>query len=482
MRKGFWVILLLIVVSSCFRPHYQRQYVDIPESWRIETDEASTLCNFRWWEQFNDPVLDELILTALYNNQDLQAAISRVFEFYARLGVTCSKFYPQVYGQYIYTRTKSSIAVPLIGSQSTDMIPSIQRINNDFLGFFNTTWELDFWGRIYSASAAAYADLLSEEEARRAVVLTVVTSVANAYIALRQLDEQLKISIDTLNSREESVKLAKSRFHLGETSELEVKQAEAELEIAAIRKLEFERAIPIQENLLSILVGENPQTIERGKTLDQFSYLIEIPAGLPSELLERRPDILEAEDKLVAANARVTEARALFFPQFTLTGMYGSDSDELRTFLTSPAAMWQYGISMVQTIFDAGKLVYNLDETIAFRNELLYNYRETILNAFREVNDALVENVMDEKIVKEHEIQVEVLGEYLHLATLRYEEGEVDYLNVLDAERSLFSAQLDLVTAQADRFSAIVQLYGALGGGWVYDADSIAMETRACCR
>lgn len=470
MNNLFFITILLILFSGCFRPHYQPQYVNIPESWRFPADESSTLCNARWWEQFEDEVLDALIVMALRNNQDMKIAIYRVFEYYNRLGVVNSALFPSVSGTAMYNRYEASIVAPL------PVFPGFTRFYNDYEAFLSLSWELDFWGRIASASEAAYATLLGQIEARRAVALTLVSSVANAYITLRNLDSQLDVSKKTQISREESLKLAVSRYEQGETSELEVRQAQAELEIAVIRVIELEKAIPIQENQLSILLGDNPRNIDRGRTIETFAYPPSIPAGLPSDILCRRPDIMEAEDQLIAANARVTEARALFFPQITLTGMYGSQSVDLKHFLTGPSEMWQYGVGAVQTIFDAGRTLFLVEGAKTVRDEALANYRQVILNAFMEVNNALIAIEKNKELVAEHKKQVEILLDYLHLAQLRYYEGEVDYLNVLDAERLLFDAQLNLVQAFADNFTAVVDLYRATGGGWVTDADAIAME------
>jgi len=469
MRKIQWM-LSFFVLTGCLRPNYQPQYVDIPCEWRMATNEGNTLCNYRWWKQFQDPVLDELILIALSNNLDLQVAIRRVFEYYARLGISNAAFYPVIDGIASYNRMQSSIALPV------DQPIGVPRTFNDFQGYLNGTWELDFWGRIYSANEASFAELLAQIQARRTVVMTVVTSVANAYFVLRQLDAQLQISKKTLESRLDSLRLAKDRFELGETSEIEVKQAEAEVEIAIIRVIEFERDIPRQENLLSILLGENPHSVIRGLAIDDMDYPLYIPEGLPSDLLTRRPDIMQAEDNLIAANARVTEARALYFPQITLTGQYGSESDQLKNFLSSPAEFWQYGVTAVQSIFDAGKIYYEVRVNEELRNQVLFTYRQTILNAFREVDDALITTEKNRELVTEHIKQVKILNEYLHLAQLRYEEGEIDYLNVLDAERQLFDTELQLAQAYADNLTAIVSLYKALGGGWVADADAIALE------
>lgn len=463
-------ILSISVVTGCFKPNYKRQYVDLPDSWRLQADEGSTLCNLRWWEQFNDPVLNELIWTALNNNLDLRIAISRVLEFYALLGVADSALYPSVYGNASVTRNRTSSAIPL------GLPAALNRPFNIYQATLNLTWELDFWGKIRAATEAAYDDLLASIETRRAVIVTVVTSVANAYITLRGLDGQLVVARKTLKSRQDSLDLAKDRFQLGETSELEVVQAEAELEIAAIRELEFELAIPLQENLLSVLLGQNPHNILRGRSLDTFGYPPVIPAGLPSDLLARRPDIVAAEDQLMALNARVTEARTLQFPQFVLTGAYGSQSDSLRKFLTSPAQIWQYGVNVAQVIFDAGKIQYQIKVAEELRDQALSNYRQVILTAFQQVNDALAQVEWNKKLVAEHHTQVRILELYVSLATLRYLEGEVDYLNVLDAERSLFNAQLDDIQAQADNLNAVVSLYAALGGGWIDDTDAYVVD------
>lgn len=464
----------LLVVSSCLAPNYKAQYVNIADSWRVETNEESTLCNLSWWQQFQDPVLNDFIVAALKNNQDLHVAISRVLEYYARFRIVSAELYPQVDGTASFNRYQTTLELPI------PIIPGQKRIYSIFDAFFSLSWELDFWGRIHSQSEAAYADLLSQVEARRAVVMTVVTSVVNAYITLRAFDGQLEISQKTLESRYQSLDLAENRFFLGETSELEVFQAKAEVEIAAIRLIELQRAIPQQENLLSVLLGENPRQIERGRTLNTFEYPALIPAGLPSDLLRRRPDIVEAEDRLIAANARVSGAQALYFPQISLTGQYGNQSDELHNLLTAPARMWQYGLSATQTIFDAGRIVYQVKEAKALRNEALFTYRQTVLNAFREVDDALIASKKNLELVAENQKQVKILKGYLHLAQLRYNEGEIDYLNVLDAERSLFDAELQLVQAQANNFSAVVDLYGALGGGWIMDADSFALNNSCC--
>ena len=384
MRKLTLLFLSLFILSGCLRARYTPQPVCIPQEWRLEASEGSTLCNFRWWQQFEDEVLNDLIITALNNNQDLKIAIYRVKEFYAQSGVVGSFLYPTVDGVADYENIQSSLATPL------PVLPGIKRVNNNFELFFNLNWELDIWGRIINASDAAYADWLSQIEARRGVVLTLVTSVAHAYISLRSLDAQLVVSQNTLDSRIRSLDIAKSRFELGETSYLEVTQAQAEVEDALIAVIVLKRDIPQQENLLSILLGESPHEIPRGLDIHNFNYPLSIPAGLPSDLLTRRPDIVEAEDQLMASNSRVWEARGDLFPKITLTGIFGSQSDQLKELLKSPAQMWLYGVNAVEPLFNAGRTFYQIDEAKAIRNEALYNYRQTILTALLEVNDALI--------------------------------------------------------------------------------------------
>jgi len=395
-------------------------------------------------------------MEALANNQDLQLAISRVCEYYASYRIARAPMLPFVDLNGTMDRMHSSSNSPI------GIVPGINPTNNDFLLLMSLNWELDSWGRISSATAAACAELLAQTEARRAVVLTVVSAVAKGYFVLRGLDKQLDISKKTLTSRLDSLKLAKDRFELGETSEIEVKQAEAEVESAAIRMIEFERAIPIQENLISVLVGATPHEILRGRDLEAFPLEMEVPTGLPSDLLTRRPDIMQAEDQLIAANARISETRAAFFPQISLTGDYGYLSTKLSEWLTNPAMMWAYGISLLQPVFHNGQVYFTWEKAVAVWNEAIHNYCQVILKAFKEVEDSLIAYQKNLQLVRQHKIQVKVLKDYLHLAQLRYEEGEIDYLNVLDAERLLFDAQLAQAQAQVDSLNAVVALYAAV--------------------
>lgn len=468
MFKKTWMTCLVILLG-CNKPYYHPPVVETPTQWRMNETEGEARANLDWWQEFNDPVLTKLIMHALQNNQELRLAISRVLEFQARLGIAQADFYPQVNFETRTHRLASSTELP------GGLPPTIPRYFNDFFAAFRLVWELDFWGRIQSASQAAFDDLLSSISARQAVAVTVVRTTASAYFVLRGLDAQLVLAKETLESRLKTLELANIRFNLGETSQLEAKQEAAQVEVAAIRALELEKAIAQQENLLSILIGDPPHAIERGPVIQEMHITREIPSGLPSDLLYRRPDIIEAEQQLMAAEARITQARALFFPKVTLTGLYGFESTQLKDLLSSKALLWDFGMNLMQMVFDGWRVSSTVKLAKAQACEAIAIYRQTILQAFREVEDALVGIQKNRQLVAEHNKQIKILKETLHLANLRYAEGEVDYLNVLDTQRDLFNAQLAGVEALTLELMGIVDLYSALGGGWVIEADTIGL-------
>lgn len=470
-RLTAYILIALLVQSCLVHPNYCRPPLEVPETWRISVDESSSYANCRWWEQFGDPVLNSLIKEALENNRDLKVAISRVYEFYGNLMIARSELYPQINVTTERLRQHNSIATG--GS-----IPGTPRTFNEFILLFNGSYDLDIWGKIRSASEAALAQLLASIEARRVVVSTLVTSVATSYILLRQYDKQLQISEQTLKSRQESYNIANARYHGGLTSELDARQAEADVESAAVELTRYEILIAQQENDLSVLIGHPPQAIVRGLSLDDLALPLDVPAGIPSEVLNQRPDILEAEQKLIAANAEIGVAQAQFFPDITLTGYFGNESFHLKDWLTSPAQTWQYAITLLQPLFTGGLLTGQLEVAEAQKYEAYYAYQQTVLVAFKEVEDALISHQKTKEIVNIQKRRVTALKEALHLATLQYNNGEVDYLNVLDAERNLFAAQLDLARFEADTFSTIISLYKALGGGWIADSDNQALQPK----
>jgi multidrug efflux system outer membrane protein len=468
-------------------------------SWRESADDTTTVVNTRWWEQFNDVILNELIQEALAENENLKIATARIAEFRARLGITASQLLPQLNAEGSFSRRKISESLNEFNSSSTSTYSSsyenmnggagippfsssdfFSSFRNDYRTVLSAAYQLDLFGRIQSATDASLADLLAQIEARRTVILTLVSSVATGYLQLRQYDRQLAISIQTVESREKSYNLARIRFLGGLTSELEVKQAASELDEAIIQTLQFKVLIAQQENLLSVLVGHPPTAISRGRAVNEWTLPPEVPAGLPSDLLEQRPDILQAEEQLIAANARIGEARALYFPDISLTGYYGYESAELHHLFTDPSKVWQWAGNLLQPIFAGGRISSTVDLTKAVRSEALHNYQQTVLVALQEVNNALIAHRISKEALQAEYRRVKNLTEYLHLATLQYENGLVDYLNVLDAERKLFDSQLDLAQSQATVFTTLVSLYTALGGGWIIDAENLMKEEKSC--
>jgi outer membrane protein, multidrug efflux system len=446
--------------------------MEMPTSWRIDADAGSTLVNIRWWNELRDPLLSEYIQIALENNKELQVAIWRVREFYAQYQIVRSSLFPQINLEGSALRERFPEGVSFLP-------PNFNPVTDEYSYSFNLSYEIDFWGKFRNASSTAYYEYLAQVENRRTVVLTLVGAVAQAYIFLRDLDLQLKISQLTLESRKESLRIARDRFEGGLTSEIEVAQAASAYEEALAAVVVLERSIPQQENLLSILLGQAPADIARGKDIEQLMLPCEVPSGLPSDLLTRRPDIMQAENLLIAANANIGVARAAFFPQISLTGAYGGDSFELHELFSNPARMWQIGANLLQAIFTGGALIGQLDVAKAQRQEACFQYQQTILNALREVNDALIAYQKTRELVRVNEADVAALKDYLYLAWLRYYEGETQYLTVLDAERQLFTAEIELAQSEGDQFLTLVDLYKALGGGWVIEADNFSLSSEA---
>jgi outer membrane protein, multidrug efflux system len=463
MDKIFHIALIFIIFVSCtFQPPVPIAVVNVPSEWRFQASEESVWNNIRWWEQFEDPVLSDLIKEALENNRDLKVAIDRIYQFAALLGIARSQLYPQI------DLTGSAVRQEL----SIDVSPlplGFRRITNEYTYLFNLSYEVDIWGKVRSAVDSAYADLRGSIYIERGVVLTLISAVATSYIQLRQFDKQYEVAKETVQSRTDSYKLAKLRYEEGLTSELEVFQAESEIENAAAQMVQYEILIPQQEDLLSVLLGRAPGTIERGDLLSEIKLPPVVPAGLPSSLLEQRPDLLAAEESLISANAQIGVAVANFFPQISLTGFYGGESLELRHLFTKRARTWLWGGNFVQPLFTGWLLTNQLREAEAITLEALHSYESAILNAFKEVDDALIAHEKSKELFEIQTKRVSANTNYLYLAILRYNNGQTDYLNVLDAERNLFNSQLDYVSAQANCFLTIIALYKALGGSWLCD-------------
>jgi outer membrane protein, multidrug efflux system len=467
MRKSL-VLLLLLSFSSCVlhRP-YQRPEIELPDTWRLPTSDIAVIANLDWWNLFGDPILNGLIDEALENNKDLKVAIARVYEFWAQYKIVRSQMLPQFFGTASEFRQEQSLI---------QGVPPPGREYSLFNLAINFSFEVDIWGRLACETEAALANYLAKIETRRTVVLTLVSSVATTYIFLRQLDMQLQIAERTQASRENSLKIAIDRYLGGLTSEMEVKQAESEVDSAIAQVKEIEIQQQQQENLLSILLARPPGEIQRGLAVDELALPVDVPTGLPSQLLEQRPDIIQAEQVLVAANASIGTAMAQAFPDISLTGLYGNSSLDLRHLLTAFTRTWQLGSSYFQSVYSGGRITAQIEVADAQFQEALYAYEQTILTSLQEVNDSLIAHQKTKELAKVQQHQVSVLSDYLELANLQYSNGQTDYLNVLDAERTLFVAQLNYAESQANCFITLVNLYKALGGGWVLEADKQAAE------
>jgi outer membrane protein, multidrug efflux system len=465
-RSTVALLLLLSFFGCALGPDYLRPSIDTPLSWRLTEPEVKDLADTTWWEQFDDPVLDKLITSALKENKDIRIAAARVEEFMGRYGTTRSAFFPQVSAAGIGQRKGVTDYTNPPWSSAADNPYS------NFQAFSSVSWEIDIWGRIRRATEAARADILSTEEGRRGIILTVVTAVAIAYTDLRHLDKQLEIAQRTAKSREDSFNLFSLRFERGLISELELRQVESEYKSALAIIPLLEKFIGQQEDSLSVLLGRNPGSIPRGRHLDTL-VLPEVPAGLPSQLLDRRPDIRHAEHNLIAANARIGAVKALYFPSISLTGSYGVESKDLSNLFTGPSKMWGYALPVTMPVFTAGAIAGQVKAAEAIREQNLVRYQQVIQQAFREVEDALIDQHKSREQLAIQKQQLEALRSYASLAILRYENGYTSYLEVLDAERGLFNAELAYAQTQGALFRSLVNLYKSMGGGWVIQADKL---------
>lgn len=470
LRRLLLIPTLTLTLTSCMvGPDYEKPEADIPDKWRVEYQQAAEVVNTSWWYQFNDAVLDELINTALENNRDVRIAAARVEEFAAIVDITRSGLFPQL--GYDGAADRSQMSLDTVNG----LPPGISRTNSIYNASLNVGWELDIWGKVRRATESARANLLAQEETRRTVILSLVSAVATGYVDLRSLDRQLEIAKRTLDARAESVDLFELKFKGGVISELEVAQVKSEYEQAAVRVPAIERQIALRENSLSILLGSNPGPIARGKTLEE---LIEpdIPANIPSELLERRPDIRRAEQDLISANAQIGVAKAQYFPTISLSGLFGYASTSLSSLFSSSANLWDVNAAALGPIFSGGRLSGQLRASRAVQRQVLYGYLQTLQTAFREVDDALISTQKRREELVAQGRQVAALADYVRLAQLNYDEGQVSYIEVLDSQRQLFDSELIYAQTENQVYASLIGVYKAMGGGWVVDAEYIANE------
>lgn len=462
----FLATVTLLLAACTVGPDYRRPEIASPPGWTISHEAAAGLADTAWWELFADPVLNSLIDAALKENLDLQVAAARVDQYLGQLQTTRAEFFPQI---------SAGAGASRQDDPQTGLIPIDNGPYSYYQGTLNATWELDLWGRIRRASEAARADLLASEEGRRAVLLGLTANTAGAYISLRGLDRQLEIARATEQAYAESLRIFTLRYRHGSVSQLEVSQVESQYEAARQAIPQLEAAVARQEHLLAVLLGRNPGSIPRGRTIDELA-VPGIPAGLPSELLTRRPDIVRAEQQLVAANARIGVARALYFPRVSLTGALGTASRHSGELFTGPAELWQISGDMLAPIFTFGAIGGQVKTAEAQQKQALLTYRQTIITAFRDVEDALVSTTKGREQLAAQTRQVAALGNYARLAKLQYDAGKTSYLQVLDANRALFSGELAQVQTQAATLGALIDVYRAMGGGWIDAADRQSAE------
>lgn len=452
-----WLPSSLLLASCAMGPDYARPRIDIADHFRMTQAEGQSLANLSWWQLLRDEELQRLINQALMENKDLKQAMASVEELQARLGIARMDFLPKM---------NIEANAPALGTLGGFSLPGFPTPYN-YYGQTSLNWELDIWGRIRRSNEAARADLLAREENRRAIILTLVSSVAQSYFDLLQFDMQQDIARRALFSWEESVAIARAQLQEGVISRLDLDQFEAERANAAARVAELERLMIQKENELSVLQGRNPVSIVRGRPLTEQLIPPEVPAGLPSELLQRRPDILQAEQTLAAATARIGMAKAERFPKISLTGFLGVASPALSNLLLSDSDFGVGGIGLAGPLLNAQSLGFEQRAAEAQARQALAQYEQAILVALKEVEDALVAIRTAHEQRKAQQAQVESLRSALHIADLRYEGGITSYVDVLLAKRTLFEAEFALMATHRLHLVSVVQLYKALGGGWI---------------
>ncbi len=456
-RISILLISSLLLASCAMGPDYSRPPIDTAEKFRMAETEGQSIANLPWWELLQDKELQRLINQALLENRDLKRAVAGVEELQARLRIARMDFLPKM---------DINVNAPAMGTLGGFLIPGFPTPFSYF-GQANLSWELDIWGRLRRSNEAARADLMAREENRRAVVLTLVSSVAQSYFDLLQFDTQLDIARRALSSWEESVAIAQAQLRGGLVSRLDLDQFNAERANAATRVAELERQMVQKENELSVLLGKNPVPIQRGRALTDQLLPPEVPAGLPSELLQRRPDILQAEQTLAAATARIGMAKAARFPKLSITGFLGVASPALSKLLLSGSEFGAGGLGLAGPLLNAQSLGFDQRAAEAQARQVLAQYEQTILVAFKEVEDALVAVRTVQEQRKSQQEQVEALRSALHVSDLRYKGGITSYVDVLLAKRNLFDAEFALTATYRFHLISVVQLYKALGGGWL---------------
>jgi len=461
-------VAIAVLLAGCAAgPNYKRPAIAVPVGFRapapLPPDQAASIADLKWFEVFRDEKLQELIRTALVNNYDLREAVARVEAARANVGIVRSNQFPNFgAGAAVeFNRFSRDGATSL----PREILPSQNRTFGS-VALELLSFEVDIWGRLRRATEAARASLLGAEENRKAVVTTLVSDIATAYLTLRELDYELEISRRTLETREQSLELTRSRQRGGVGTLLDLRQAEQLVDTAAETIPGIQQQMEQTENRIRLLLGESPGTVARGRSLTEQNLPPDVPAGLPSALLERRPDIRAAEQNLIAANAEIGVARAAYFPQLSLSGFLGGQSTQLSSLFSGPHSALNLTPQVTQPIFTAGRIKSGVRLATAEREQALVQYERTIQSAFAEVSNALIAHQRVRESRERQEALVAALQDRLRLAYVRYRGGVDTQLNALDADRDLFQAELNLTQIRLDESLTVVQLYKALGGGW----------------
>ena len=461
-----WPLLMLLgTLAGCASgPKYERPATELPVAFRDVPAQGMKAPAERWWTLYGDPVLDRLVDEALAHNQNLALAAARVAEARALARVADSAFAPSIDGTFQRDRSRSS------ERSSLPLPPGSALERNTYRGQINVAYEVDLWGRLASTSRAAHADLLASESAQATVRIALVTDVVRAYFALLALDAQIEATRRSLLLREDNVRLQKIRQQAGLIGDFDLRQLEAEVAAARAQLPALERSRTNEEAALAVLLGRSPRAITEG-TVARGADRTEppaplVPEGLPSDLLLRRPDIVQAEQRLIAADARISAARAALFPRISLTGYLGVESAALGDLLSGPARIWQLAFALAQPIFQGERLFAQIEAVRARERQALAEYQSTLQEAFREVRQGLAAQTRSREIFDAETVRVTALREALRLARIRYENGLVSQLEVLDAERNLLGAELNRLEALRAQRAAIADLVKALGGGW----------------
>lgn len=471
MQASKLLLLAAATLAGCtLGPDYKRPEITAPAAFQYEPKEVAQTADTQWWQQFQDPVLNQLIDEALRHNTNIQIAAANVEQAAAFLTQTRSQLFPAI--GYGAGAQRERAREPAFAAQ----IPNYPNPSSAYQAALQASWELDLWGRIRRQSEAAYANVLASDEARRGVILSLVAQVASSYLQLRGLDAQLDVAKKTLGTYKESVDLFTLQFQYGQVSMMNVAQAQSQYETAAAQVPLIESQIAQTQSSLAVLIGRDPGPIGRGKSLYELQ-LPQVPAGVPSELLERRPDLLQAEQQLIAANAQIGAAKALYFPTISLTGAFGSASADLSGLFSGPAKVWSYAGTLAGPIFSFGAVSGQVAQAEAAQDAALLNYQLSIRNAFADVDNALVAN---QKLREQLDAQVKLvaaLQQYSELARMQYDGGYTSYSTVLQAEQALFPAELNLASIRAQLFASAVNIYKAMGGGWVARSDQLTGST-----